>query len=195
MKPLASVRRAFALAVAIGAATASSATALTLSPAGAYETLATDFQLRNSSNGQTLTCDEEAKHLNLSSDGSIRIATGGLSFVGCVNRTLGRFTVTQTSAWSGRFVLTASRLDLVITIPASGVQFTGTGCTFWLDGTITKSTSVSSLPTVVNSMTVSSSSVRIARNNGGLLCAAFPSGLVTVVSGTLLFDRSATASG
>lgn len=174
---------------------ASSASALTVSPTGNYTVESGDTQLTLTSNGQALTCDLSSIVANIAANGTGTIPTGNVTYSGCNNSLLGRFTVTQTAGWSLVTTLSAGRLDLVVTVPSGGVSISGAGCVFEVAGTVTLSKAIGALPATVADAAVSSSSLRITRNNGGFTCFAFPVNLAATYTGGYDFDRSATVSG
>lgn len=187
---------AFALVAFLFAASSASA-ALTVSPTGGYTATSGTTTLGLSSNGQSLTCSASSIGADMAADGTGTIRTGSVSYSNCRNTLLGAFTVTQAADWTLATTLASGSLTLRVTVPTDGVSLAGTGCTFWLGGTVDLVASISGLPaTVRTGLVTRNSTLRITRNNGGILCFNFPVGLSAPTYGaTYDFNQAATIDG
>lgn len=189
------------LSLAAFVAAASSASALTVSPTGAYTALSGTTTLRLASNGQTLTCTRSSISATIGSTGSGSIPTGGAVYSNCTNPLLGTFTVVQNTGWTiqvGLLATTPPGVSLTVTVPAGGVTISGPGCAFRVSGTVTLLTTVAGLPATITPSTplpVIASNLRIDGNNGGPLCGFFPVGLAANYGGTYNLNRNVTVSG
>lgn len=176
--------------------TAAAANALTISPTGNYDIgappLGVSFSL--TSNSQALNCADLTLGANIAADGTGSIPLGRVAASGCTNSLLGSFTLTQESAWSIAMLLGSGRIAVNVTIPTSGLKFTATGCTFWMEGTTSFQQSVARLPAVVGALTGGGAILRISRNSG-MICFAFPVGLAAIFAGDFALNRDMTISG
>ncbi len=195
--------RAFYAAIAamaaalVALACAASASALTVSPSGDYLLETTSFEWRQTSNGQQVACGMNQLALELDSRGVGEAPAGTGVWSGCSNSLYGAFTLTQVADWPVTMQLTASpfKLAAVVQVPASGLQFSVAGCTFWVEGTFELVAAASSLPATVATASILSSSLRISRNNGGFTCFAWAAALAVTFMGEYDVDRTMTVSG
>ena len=195
--------RAFYAAIAamaaalVALACAASASALTVSPSGDYELMTGNFQWTTTSNGQALTCELNSLELSLDGSGAGEAPSGTGTWSGCSNSLLGVFRFTQVADWPVTVQLTATplRVEAVVQIPGSGLQISVAGCIFWAEGTIGLDAGGTSLPAVANALSITTSSLRVSRNNGGFTCFAWPAGLAVTFTADYDLDRTMTVSG
>jgi hypothetical protein len=134
------------LMVCVGSlATAATASALTVSPAGTYNVSSGSTVLTYPSTGQRLTCTSSRITGSITASGTGTVAAGGMTFAGCSNGLLGPFTVTQTATASLQALYTrlfvsgvwrGTLAGLAITIPAGGITLTAASCRITVGGTV-----------------------------------------------------------
>ncbi|MDO8184184.1 hypothetical protein Q5424_00355 [Conexibacter sp. JD483] len=180
---------------------AASASALTISPSGAYTATASGSTvLTFGSNGQRLTCTGSTIAATIDSAGVGSSASGTTRYSGCTNALLGAFSVTQSSAWDVNVILTAGPLvGLTVTVPARGVTITSGSCSFTARGTVTVGHEYtgSALPitvAVTDLFSVLSSSLVVDSVSG---CSPLLTtvGLAATYAGSYSLNRAATVSG
>lgn len=180
------------------------AAALTVTPTGSYTlTSVGNVLLRFSSTGQTLTCTTSSIPITLGSNGRGTVPARSAIYRGCSNSLLGTFTMTQTSAWNLKVLLTTLGDGRVLVgfeadIPVLHID-SATGCLFdvtaifnvgiLLPGPLPKSISIADHFIPLGS---SAETIGIPINCTPLLTVA---GLRAAYSGTYSLSRGMTVSG
>ncbi|MDO8184185.1 hypothetical protein Q5424_00350 [Conexibacter sp. JD483] len=184
---------------------AASASALTISPSGAYSATSTGATvLTFGSNGQRLNCTGSTVSATVASNGVGTSAAGTTRYTGCSNALLGAFTVTQSSAWGVNVILAAGPLvGLEVTVPARGVTIASGSCSFTATGRVivghdySRDTPALVLPVAVrvtDVFSVLSSSLTVDSVTG---CSPLLTtvGLAATYSGSYTLNRAVTVSG
>lgn len=177
---------------------AASASAITVSPSGAYTATATGSTvLTFSSNGQRLTCTGSVISATVDSTGAGSSAAGTTRYSGCTNALLGSFTVTQTSNWGVSVVLTSGLVGLRVTVPAGGVRISGGSCSFTAAGSVTVGKAVAALPAALTTTDVFStlSSALTVDSVSGCSPLLTVLNLAATYSGSYSLNRAVTVSG
>ncbi|MDO8184183.1 hypothetical protein Q5424_00360 [Conexibacter sp. JD483] len=176
---------------------AASASALTISPSGAYTATATGATvLTFGSNGQRLNCTASTIVATVDSAGVGSSASGTTRYSGCTNALLGTFSVTQSSAWGVNVILTTGNVGLAVTVPARGVTITSGACSFTASGTVTVSRAYAALPAAVAVTDVfpTTSSALTVDSVSGCSPLLTTVGLAATYSGSYTLNRAVTVS-
>lgn len=179
-------------ALTAGAATAS---AVTISPAGFYQSLG-PFSLTIGSSSQTFGCRLLRIDQTVVASGIGNVASSTIVSSGCSNPTIPTVSFSNAAAaWSTAITLTGSRIEETFTIPTDGLTLTFGPCIARFGGTITRSAGISSLPMAVPAWSFTGSTLTVTSNNRAMACIFAQVGLAATVSGAAQLDRIMFVSG
>lgn len=180
---------------------ASSATALTISPTGAYTFTSGTVTGTFTSSGQRLTCTSSTITTTLTARGTGTVAAGGMTFNGCTNALLGAIRVTNVLPGDEIWLLEDRILGVLIgrllALASGGLFLDGGVCDIYAEGGILWGTLIAGeLPLEVTPFesynTLAVLGFRVSRTTCGLF--GVPVGLAISLSGTYRINRTVRVS-
>lgn len=176
------------------------ASALTVSPSGAYRTAGGAVLFRLSSNGQAVSCPSSRLPFTVAADGTGTLTAGTAVFNSCNSGVYGAFVFTAVSDWAVAVQLATTRsgtqITLGYTIPTAGLNVRVIGCDIWLSGTLQyAATSTGALPLTLPTTTIFSATTTALTVDRTTCTPIFTvPGLAATLTGSYTLDRAITIS-